>query len=146
MTPLTLLLSQHSVASAKPSGAPSHTGPNLQHQILHDDSGAGHSPYTWQLPEGAEPQSCVWLWVGPEDSPLLQQLQMTLHGAQWAMYSPSEQRWQVLEPAIPFLLYKTHGCSMASAGVLASTGTADRGRTACRHELSRACRRIQSHR
>ena len=37
----------------------------------------------------------MWLWVGPEESPLLQQLQMSLHGAHWAMYSPSEQRWQV---------------------------------------------------
>ena len=43
----------------------------------------------------------MWLWVGPEDSPLLQQLQMTLHGAHWVMYSPSEQRWQVLEPGYP---------------------------------------------
>ena len=62
---------------------------------------ASHSPYTWQLPGGASPEDCVWLWVGPEESPLLQQLQMSLHGAHWAMYSPSEQRWQVCWSGFP---------------------------------------------
>ena len=51
-------------------------------------------PYRWQLPRGVAPGDCVWVWVGPDDSPALTQLQLGLAECHWAMLEPGEGRWQ----------------------------------------------------
>ncbi|KAK9785346.1 hypothetical protein WJX73_008039 [Symbiochloris irregularis] len=64
------------------------------------DPARGIGPYTWKLPPASSPQDCAWVWVGPDDSPVLSQLQMSLSGCHWAMLDPSDDsseaggRWQ----------------------------------------------------
>ncbi|BDA47727.1 probable 2-(3-amino-3-carboxypropyl)histidine synthase subunit 2 [Coccomyxa sp. Obi] len=44
----------------------------------------------WELPEGVDPEDCLWLWLGDDDAPALTQLLMTYSRMHWAMYNPHE--------------------------------------------------------
>lgn len=61
-------------------------------------------PYRWHLPCGTLPRDCVWVWVGPDDSPVLTQLQMWRNDSHWVMWDPCEDRWQ---EGIPLEIIRT---------------------------------------
>lgn len=49
----------------------------------------GVAGYTWSLPEGTQPESVVYVWVGPQDCITLQALQLTLNMGRWLSITPA---------------------------------------------------------
>ena len=61
----------------------------------------GLAGYTWALPPGASVRECRFVWVGADDAPALQQLQLTFSAAPWVVHDPRAAPAAALREGLP---------------------------------------------